>query len=123
MNGVHFPAGYQFAWLGVSLDRQGHGLGRLLLVQALRDCHEAGKTFAFVAVILDCFSDAAKSFYQQWDFQEVPERPYRLFLSAHQLEAMMREPGRGLSSSTGFLAKTVELTTPNRGNPAINPPR
>ena len=80
------------AWLGVSLDRQGLGLGRSLFVQALCDCYEAGKTFAFIAVILDCIGDAAKSFYQQWDFQELPERPYRLFLSAKQLEAMMKEP-------------------------------
>jgi GNAT superfamily N-acetyltransferase len=77
------------AWLGVSTAQQGRGLGRLLLAQALRDCHEAGQTFAFVAVILDCLDDAAKSFYQKWDFEEMPGHPYRLFLSAKRLEAMM----------------------------------
>jgi GNAT superfamily N-acetyltransferase len=77
------------AWLGVGADRQGQGLGRLLLAQALADCHEAGQTFAFVAVILDCINDAAKAFYQQWDFQELPGHPYRLFLSAQRLEAMV----------------------------------
>ncbi len=76
------------AWLGVRSDRQGQGLGRLLLAQALRDCHEAGKTFAFVAVILDCVNDAAKAFYQRWDFKELPGHPYRLFLSAKLLAAM-----------------------------------
>jgi len=80
------------AWLAVGIDRHGRGLGRLLLAQALRDCYEAGKTFAFIAVILDCINDAAKSFYQHWDFQELPGHPYRLFLSANRLEAMMREP-------------------------------
>jgi GNAT superfamily N-acetyltransferase len=79
------------AWLGVVADRQGQGLGRLLLAQALRDCYEAGKTFAFVAVILDCLDDRAKAFYQHWDFAEVPGRPYRLFLSAKQLQAMMED--------------------------------
>jgi GNAT superfamily N-acetyltransferase len=79
------------AWLGVSLQRQRQGLGRLLIAQALRDCHEAGKTFAFIAVILDCLNDAAKAFYQQWDFQELPGHPHRLFLSARRLEAMMGE--------------------------------
>ncbi len=39
------------AWLGVSAERHGQGFGRLLLAQALRDCHEAGQVFAFVAVI------------------------------------------------------------------------
>ena len=79
------------AWLGVSTQHQGQGLGRLLLAQALRDCYEAGKTFAFVAVILDCINDAAKVFYQHWDFEELPGHPYRLFLSAKRLGAMMQE--------------------------------
>lgn len=78
------------AWLGVSSDHQGRGLGRLLLARALRDCHEAGRTFPFVAVILDCVSDAAKRFYQQWDFAELPGHPYRLFLSAGQVAEMMK---------------------------------
>jgi GNAT superfamily N-acetyltransferase len=77
------------AWLGVAGDRHGQGLGRLLLAQALRDCHEAGKTFAFVAVILDCVDDTSKAFYQHFDFAELPGHPYRLFLSVAQLDAMM----------------------------------
>lgn len=64
---------------------------RLLLAQALRDCFEGGATFAFVAVVLDCLNDAAKSFYQRWDFQELPGHPYRLFVSYRQLEAMMED--------------------------------
>jgi GNAT superfamily N-acetyltransferase len=80
------------AWLGVSVDRQGQGLGSLLLAQALRDCWEAGKTFAFVAVILDCINDAAKAFYERWDFEELPGRPYRRFVSAKRLDAMMDAP-------------------------------
>lgn len=79
------------AWLGVSSDHQGHGLGQRLLSQALRDCYEAGKTFAFVAVILDCINDSAKAFYRKWDFEELPGHPYRLFLSAQKLAAMMEE--------------------------------
>jgi len=81
------------AWLGVSAARQGQGLGKLLLAQALRDCYDAGKTFAFIAVILDCLNDKAKAFYRHWDFAELPGHPYRLFLSARHLDAMMEEPG------------------------------
>lgn len=80
------------AWLGVHQNCHGQGLGRLLLAHALRDCHEAGKTFAFVAVILDCINDAAKTFYQQFDFSALPGHPYRLFLTAAQLEEMMAPP-------------------------------
>ena len=77
------------AWLGVAADRQGQGLGRLLLAQALRDCHEAEKTFAFIAVILDCIDDAAKAFYQRFDFVELPGHPNRLFISTAKLELLM----------------------------------
>jgi GNAT superfamily N-acetyltransferase len=80
------------AWLGVSHARQGEGLGRLLLAQALRDCYAAGKTFAFIAVILDCINDAAKAFYQRFDFRELPGHPYRLVLSAARLDALMEAP-------------------------------
>jgi GNAT superfamily N-acetyltransferase len=80
------------AWLGISTDRQGQGLGRRLLAHALRDCHEAGKTFAFIAVILDCLNDTAKAFYQHWDFEELPGHPSRMFLSVQRLRAMMEEP-------------------------------
>lgn len=78
------------AWFGVSRRHQGQGLGRLLLALALRDCYEAGETFAFVAVILDCLDDAAKSFFSKWNFAEVPGQPYGLFVSYRQLEAMMK---------------------------------
>ena len=42
------------AWLGVHEESQGRGLGRLLLARALRECYDAGHTFAVIAVILDC---------------------------------------------------------------------
>jgi GNAT superfamily N-acetyltransferase len=79
------------AWLGVSSERQGEGLGRLLLAQALGDCWEAGQAIPFVAVVLDCIDDSAKTFYQRWGFVEIPGRPYRLFLSTKRLVAMMGE--------------------------------
>jgi len=79
------------AWLGVSANRQGEGLGRLLLSLALFDCAEAGETFAFVAVVLDCIDDAAKAFYRRYDFEELPGRPFRLFLSAAKLKLIVGE--------------------------------
>lgn len=79
------------AWLGVDSEHQGKGLGGLLVAQALRDCWEAGKTFPFVAVILDCLDSSTKGFYQRWDFAELPSDPMRLFLTAKRLDAMMSE--------------------------------
>jgi GNAT superfamily N-acetyltransferase len=77
------------AWLGVDRDEQGRGLGSRLLAQALRDCYEAGRTFAIVAVILDSIDDDAKAFYRRWDFRELPGHSNRLYLSWRQLELMM----------------------------------
>lgn len=81
------------AWLGVAANSHGQGFGRQLLAQALHDCHQAGKTFAFIAVILDCVNDDAKAFYRQFDFAELPGHPYRLFLTSAQLRAMMSTGG------------------------------
>lgn len=90
------------AWLGVDRREQGRGLGRLMLARALRDCHESGQTFAFVAVVLDCINPAAKRFYRQWDFRELPGRPNRLFLGWNQLATMMEAaPGTDSANKPG----------------------
>jgi len=81
------------AWLGVHRQYHRQGLGTRLLAQALADCRAAGETFAFVAVILDCVDDAAKAFYQRWDFREMPGRPMRLFLPFSALDKLMSEDG------------------------------
>jgi GNAT superfamily N-acetyltransferase len=77
------------AWLGVSLARQKQGLGQRLLAMALRDCWDADRAFGIVAVILDCVNGSAKAFYQRADFEEMPGRPYRLYLSAKLLDLIV----------------------------------
>ena len=76
------------AWLGISIDHQGQGLGQRLLARALLDCYEASQIFAFIAVILDCVDDAAKSFYLHHRFEELSGQPYKLFLPIAKLDAM-----------------------------------
>jgi GNAT superfamily N-acetyltransferase len=82
------------AWLGVGSERQGVGLGRKLLAQALEDCWDANQAIPFVAVVLDCIDDSARAFYQRFGFTEIPWRPYRLFLSTKRLAAMMGDEVR-----------------------------
>ena len=79
------------AWLGIHLRFQQQGLGDRLFAQALTDCHAAGQTFAFVAVILDCLNERAKAFYRQWDFEELPGYPNRLYLAAQSLDTLMKD--------------------------------
>ena len=81
------------AWLGVDQRHHRKGLGTRLLAQALADCHAAGQTFAFVAVVLDCVDEAAKAFYQRRDFREMPGRPMRLFLPFSSLAKLMSAEG------------------------------
>ena len=78
------------AWLGIRITDQGQGQGRRLFAQALVDCHHAGQTFPFVAVILDCIDDRALAFYRRWDFRPLPGHQHRLFLSWSQLQTMAR---------------------------------
>jgi len=77
------------AWLGVSVNHQRRGYGERLLAQALRDCWEAGETFPFIAVVLDCLNDSAKAFYRRWNFEELPGYPLRLYLSARHVAAIV----------------------------------
>jgi len=77
------------SWLGVAEVCQGKGLARLLLAQALLDCYDAGQTFPFIAVVLDCIDEKAKAFYECFDFIALPGYPYRLYLTAAQLKAMI----------------------------------
>lgn len=78
------------AWLGVEKSHQGLGLGTRLLAQALRDGYEAGRTFPFVAVLIDAINEDAQAFYGRWSFRPLPGRAHRLFVSAAELEAMMK---------------------------------
>lgn len=50
------------AWLGVDHRHRGQGLGDNLLAQALRDCWDAGRTFPFIAILIDCKNPSAKTF-------------------------------------------------------------
>jgi GNAT superfamily N-acetyltransferase len=84
----HLPVA-ALAWLGVDESQHGRGLGSRLLAQALHDCYEAGRTFAIIAVVLDCIDENAKRFYRRWDFRELPGHANRLYLSWTDLEAMM----------------------------------
>lgn len=83
----NLPVGV-LAWLGVDKSYQGRGIGQRLLATALMDCYQASQTFAFIAIVLDCIDSNAKSFYQRFDFAELPGYPMRLYLPFKLLEAM-----------------------------------
>ncbi len=66
--------------LAIDLRYRGRKLGEYLLMDALRRALEASKQVGSMAVIVDAKNDAAKHFYQRFDFREFRDQPYRLFL-------------------------------------------
>ncbi len=79
------------AWLGLDQRFQNRGLGKRLLAQALVDCHSTGQIMPFIAVLLDCATVNAKSFYRHFDFEELPGHRMKLMLSWKLLDQMMKE--------------------------------
>lgn len=67
------------ARLAVARARQGQGIGRRLLGEALRLAVVVSDTAAARLVVVDAIDDQAAAFYRRWGFIEVPENPHRLF--------------------------------------------
>jgi len=77
------------AWLGIDKNYQGQRFGERLLAQALADCHQTGRLMPFVAVLLECATISAKTFYQRYDFKELPGHPMKLMIPWKLLDSMM----------------------------------
>lgn len=59
---------------------KGHGLGELLLMEALKRALEHGRNIASVAVVVDAIDQNARAFYRRYGFIDIPSRPNRLFI-------------------------------------------
>lgn len=66
--------------LAVDRRHHGHGIGELLLMDALRRVNEHSSQIATVAVIVDAIDQNAVEFYKHFGFVPFPNRPNRLFL-------------------------------------------
>lgn len=61
-----------------------------MLSTALLNCYETSQTFAFITVIFDCVDEQGKRFYGQFDFEQLPGYPMRLYLPFKSLEALAK---------------------------------
>jgi GNAT superfamily N-acetyltransferase len=59
---------------------RGHGIGELLLLDALERILSSTEQVASAAVVVDAKDDEAKRFYLKYQFIELPGHPNRLFL-------------------------------------------
>ena len=66
--------------LAVDRSRQGQGLGRMLLTDAIKRTVAVGDSVAIYAVIVDAENERAKAFYENFGFIPLPSNPMRLFL-------------------------------------------
>lgn len=84
----HFPVPVALiARLAVATSRQGAGLGRSLLLDALRRVLRASEELAVRAVIVDAIDDRAASFYRHFGFEPSALAPDTLMVA---LDAVRR---------------------------------
>ena len=66
--------------LAVDHEHAGAGLGRFLLIDALRRAYEHSSQVAHVAVVADAKDEQAAGFYERYGFNRFPNMPLRLYL-------------------------------------------
>lgn len=78
--------------LGVDTSTQGIGLGRALVVDALRRIAAAAEVIGVRAVLIHCESDAARDFYLSMaKFEPSPTDPMHLLLLMKDLRRALRQ--------------------------------
>ncbi len=66
--------------LAIDRESQGHGLGEVLLLDAIRRVVRASTTVAVYAIIVDAKNEGARAFYERYGFRAFASEPRRLFL-------------------------------------------
>jgi ribosomal protein S18 acetylase RimI-like enzyme len=72
--------------LAVSKTAQGHGIGRMLLVDAIKRTLAVSEQIAIHAMVVDAINDKAKSFYERFGFTPLCNDRPRLFLPLKSIE-------------------------------------
>jgi GNAT superfamily N-acetyltransferase len=66
--------------LAVSKTAQGHGVGKMLLADAVKRTLSVSVQIAIYAMVVDAIDDKAKGFYEQFGFARLSDDSPRLFL-------------------------------------------
>jgi GNAT superfamily N-acetyltransferase len=80
------------ARLAVDHTWQGKGLGAALLLDALRRVVSAADIVGIRAVLVHAKDEAAKRFYQHFDFDPSPVDPMHLFLLVKEIARLIKAP-------------------------------
>ncbi len=66
--------------LAVSKNAQGYGIGRMLLIDAIKRTLSVSDQIAIYAMIVDAVNDSARGFYEQYGFACLKDSSNRLYL-------------------------------------------
>ncbi|HKG26378.1 MAG TPA: GNAT family N-acetyltransferase [Thermomicrobiales bacterium] len=77
--------------LAIDTRYQGQGIGRRLLLDALRRAFERSDEIGAVAVIVDAKDNAARAFYERFGFARFTDDEYRLFLPTLSISLLLPE--------------------------------
>lgn len=77
------------ARLAVDKDHQRRGLGQALLKDALLRTAQAADIAGIRCLLVHAKDDAARQWYESWEFEPSPTDPYHLFLMLKDLKGML----------------------------------
>ena len=76
--------------LAIDSQHHGQGLGKRLLIDALRRCWEQNAQVAAALVLVDARDATAAQFYKHFGFQGLPDHTGRLFLPMQTIASLFR---------------------------------
>lgn len=79
------------ARLAVDRDHQAKGLGKALLKDALLRTAQAADIAGIRCLLVHAKDEAARQWYESWEFEPGPTDPYHLFLMLKDLKVLLTE--------------------------------
>jgi ribosomal protein S18 acetylase RimI-like enzyme len=73
--------------LAIDKKYQGKGIGKILLIDALKRSYEISKEIGSFGVIVDPIDEEAKNFYRKYDFIELPDSK-KMFIATKTLKEL-----------------------------------
>ncbi|MBK5203314.1 MAG: GNAT family N-acetyltransferase [Prolixibacteraceae bacterium] len=73
--------------LAIGKKFQGQGIGKILLIDALKRSYEISKTIGSFGIIVDPIDNEAKSFYHKYDFIELPDSQ-KMFIATKTIKEL-----------------------------------